>query len=216
MGGRIQVESKIGIGSRFWFTVDFPVLTLPVASSSLKESRRLIGYEGERCRVLIVDDTLHNRAVLHDFLEPLGFETYMAENGEQAVAQAGNIVPHHILMDLVMPIMDGFEATRQLRKMPRLANTVIIAISASVLSIHRDDSRLVGCHDFVPKPVDFEKLSAVLVDHLQLNWVYADDIEKPEELAAVPAHDLTVMTPPVADVVEQLYQLAIIGDLTVV
>lgn len=213
MGGRIQVESAVGVGSRFWFTVDFPVLTVPISSLLPQKSHRLVGYEGKRRSVLIVDDKPHNRAVLRDFLAPLGFDIFTAENGEQAVAQAANIEPDLILMDLVMPVMDGFEATRRLREIPALTNVVIIAISASVLSIHRDDSRLVGCNDFVPKPVDFEQLSEALVNYLQLAWLYADDTPQQAKQPTMALPEATSFAPPAVNVVEQLYNLARMGDL---
>ena len=84
MGGRLEVRSQLGVGSRFWFDLDLmPAEWNEVPSAT--SGRNVIGYGGERCRVLITDDSIGNRTVLSDLLTPLGFIVQETENGLQAV-----------------------------------------------------------------------------------------------------------------------------------
>ena len=120
MGGDIQVESVLGQGSTFWFELEVPVV---VAETATAMTRRIVtGYQGPRQIVLVVDDLAENRAMVADMLKPLGFEVVEAANGREALEIAQNLLPHLILMDIVMPEMDGLEATLHLRRL-RLSRT---------------------------------------------------------------------------------------------
>ena len=102
-------------------------------------------------RLLVVDDKAENRSVLMRMLAPLGFELKEAADGQEALEQAVAFQPDLIMMDLVMPVMDGFEATRQLRQVPALKTIPIIALSASVFEYTRQQSMEVGCDGFIPQ-----------------------------------------------------------------
>ncbi|MEM7533971.1 MAG: ATP-binding protein [Chloroflexota bacterium] len=228
MGGEITVQSEVGKGSTFAFDVSFPSMTaLDVdledtiendASSSLQ--RQVTGYHAphpaSKYTILVVDDRPGNRDVLHGMLNPLGFEVMMAEHGLEAleITQAyANI--DLILIDLVMPVMNGYEAVSHIRQVPDHANTPIIAISASVLEADQVRSVAVGCDDFLPKPVDFAQLLDCLQRYLDLTWVYA---EPPQDV--VPEEDgrdhddvATSLVYPPQDALEELNQLANMGDM---
>jgi signal transduction histidine kinase/CheY-like chemotaxis protein len=100
MGGKLRVESKVGWGSRFWFEVALPVVA---AAPAAHVNRRLVGYEGPRRRVLVVDDNAANRAVMVDMLAPLGFDVFEAADGLGAVREGERFKPDLVLMDLRLP-----------------------------------------------------------------------------------------------------------------
>lgn len=171
MGGELQVQSTPGQGSTFWFE-----LHLTEAPSWQEWNRakppEIVGYRGDRRKVLIVDERAENRAVLISFLAPLGFEVAEANDGEAAIVQAIQFQPDVIFMDLVMPVMDGFEATRQLRRLPNFQNTIIVAASASAFEHDQQTSLNVGCNAFLSKPIRYSHLLSILQSHLNLEWEY--------------------------------------------
>ena len=212
MGGEINVKSELSRGSIFWFEVAFPVIDARL-SSSKAASGKIIGYRGERRKILVVEDREENRMVLLDMLEPLGFEIELAEDGCQEVEKTQQIRPDLILTDLVMPVMSGFEAIQEIRKIPEMQNIPIIAISASVLDMDRKRSRIVGCQDFLSKPVEEEKLLALVAEYLDLQWIYDDVPESPtieKERQTQASGDFII--PPMEEM-EVLYELAMLGSM---
>ena len=210
MGGKLQVTSELGQGSTFWFETTFPAIEQIPAQELLAEPIRILGYQGQRRRLLIVDDKEENRLVLKNMLEPLGFEVTLAENGQQEIELAQQIEPDCILTDLIMPIKTGLEAVQEIRKIPQLQNVIIIAISASVLKQNRQQSQIAGCEAFLPKPIDQSKLLTVLQKHLQLDWIH----EEIDEFATVTRANTTenlIIPPP--EEMEVLYQLAMLGSM---
>ena len=173
MGSQLQVESEPGRGSTFWFELTLPVVGI-VEQKQPTFMREIIGYEGARRRVLVVDDKLYNRMLLADMLVPLGFEVHTAENGQQAVDETLAWQPNVILMDLVMPVKTGIEATQEIRQLPPFENTLIIAVSASVLEADEVKSLVAGCNAFLHKPIKIEKLLELLETHLKLHWLRAE------------------------------------------
>jgi PAS domain S-box-containing protein len=173
MGSTLEVKSKLGSGSIFWVDLDLPEVPESTEIATAKE-RNIIGFKGENRKVLVVDDKGENRSFLVNLLEPLGFEIVEATDGCDCLNKTLEFKPDLILMDLVMPVMDGFEATRQIRKLTELKKIVIIATSASVFDYSQAKSRQAGCDDFIPKPVRAEHLLEQLRVHLGLKWVYDD------------------------------------------
>ena len=218
MGGQIQVQSELGHGSTFGFEASFPLTsTAALAAGHASLQRKITGYQGPRRRLLVVDDRPENRLVLLDLLQPLGFEVTLAENGKEGVEQAAALRPDLIFMDLVMPVMMGFEAVAVLRQTPELAKIPIIAVSASAHDMDREESRRVGCDDFLPKPVEADDLFAVLKDQLELEWVFdepaAEAVEA--ELVGEPGAALAdgEFLPPPQEELEALYELARFGNM---
>ena len=209
MGGEIHVESEPGQGSRFWFEAAFPVVE-PAEQVERPVDREISGYTGEQKKILVVDDKAENRVMLLDLLTPLGFEVTLAENGREGVEQANALHPDLILMDLVMPVMSGFEAVKAIRQTPELQDIPIIAVSASVLDMDRANSQRAGCNDFLAKPVDADALFALIEQHAAITWTYRTSAAEDERSAPSPAE--TDRIPPQHEL-EVLYELAMFGDL---
>jgi signal transduction histidine kinase/DNA-binding response OmpR family regulator len=198
MGGDIRVESRIGQGSTFWFELDLPVVEAEMAAAPAKVV--VIGYQGARKKVLVVDDVAENRALLVDMLGQIGFEMIEAENGSEGLEKAQTLRPDLILMDIVMPEMDGLEATRHLRQLPAQMEVPIIAISASTSGGDKESSLAAGANAFQPKPIDFGILLPQIASLLKLNWTYAlppagpaQEHEAPGPLLAPPAQEMEIL-----------------------
>lgn len=173
MGGTIHVQSRLGEGSIFWITLE-----LPEASNFVKQGENkslfIIGFEGQRRKILIVDDKWENRSIIINLLTPLGFDIFEANHGQEGLERAKEVNPDLILVDLVMPIMDGFELVHHLRKLLRFEKTPIIAVSARVFENDQQRSYAVGCNDFLSKPFRLETLLDKLQYHLGLQWIYRE------------------------------------------
>ncbi|HEY9615023.1 PAS domain S-box protein, partial [Allocoleopsis sp.] len=173
MGSTLEVKSTLDSGSIFWLDLDLPEVPNLTSIAEAKE-HNIIGFKGEKRKVLLADDKWENRAVLVNMLEPLGFEIIEATDGLDCLNKALESKPDLILMDLVMPVLDGFEATRQIRQLTEFKKIVIIATSASVFDYSQHKSREAGCDDFIPKPVQAQQLLEQLRVYLGLEWVYDD------------------------------------------
>ena len=212
MGGMLQVESTLGSGSRFWFVIDLPEIT-NIRKSGQKAQKLIVGYKNERKKILVVDDKWENRSVLIDMLKPLGFELSEATDGDQALTKVSEIRPDIVLMDLVMPVMDGFEATRQLKKNSAFKNIPVIALSASVFEENQSQSRKAGCDDFIPKPVQVDVLLEKLQKHINIEWTYdKDEFRKMGNVEEFDPTTANVIPPPKKEI-ERLGELAKIGDI---
>ena len=205
MGGKLRVESKVGWGSRFWFEVALPIVA--AAAPAAHVNRRLVGYEGPRRRVLVVDDNAANRAVMVDMLAPLGFDVFEAADGLGAVREGERFKPDLVLMDLRLPgEIDGLEATRRLRQSPRGADLRIIAVSASAYDLDRTECFTAGCDEFLAKPFREEELWAMMERFLTLTWRHADLEETRPPFAAA-------MQAPPPEEANAIYELAAKGDV---
>ena len=103
-------------------------------------------------KILVVDDTEDNRQILRDLLGMAGYEMVEAHDGAEGVAQATEHKPDLILMDIQMPVMDGYEATRQIKANPELRAIPVIAVTSYALSGDEEKTRAAGCDGYVAKP----------------------------------------------------------------
>jgi len=198
MGSDIFVASRIGEGSRFWFDLDVPVVE---ACGEIRPvGQHAGGYRGPRRRVLVVDDIDINRALLIDMLGGLGFETVEAANGKDCLDNAARQAPDLVLLDMVMPEMDGLEAARRLRCLPGFGQTPIIAVSAGASDIDIANAMEVGVNAFLSKPVEIKKLMGQIAGLLKLDWVYAQPEAEPgpqykpdEWLDAPPMEEMRIL-----------------------
>ncbi len=175
MGGRLQVESVVGKGSLFWFEI--PITEVQGFSEHKYAPQTVIrGFQGTgeqtHFKLLVIDDKWQNRSVLVNLLKELGFTVLEASQGQTALQIAATQNLDLIITDLIMPGMDGFELTRQLRNVPKLKNKPIIATSASVFEHYQQESLKAGCNEFIAKPIRTELLLDVLKRYLPIEWRY--------------------------------------------
>jgi two-component system cell cycle response regulator DivK len=117
-------------------------------------------------RILVVEDNEDNRQIIRDLLTSVGYELIEAADGMEGVAMAQHHRPDLILMDVQLPVMDGYEATRQIRTVPELADVPIIAVTSYALSGDEAKTREAGCDGYVAKPFSPRQLLAKLREFL--------------------------------------------------
>jgi PAS domain S-box-containing protein len=204
MGGDIVADSTPGVGTRFAFE-----LRVPIVDGGLAEPprpRAVTGYHGPRRTVLVVDDMPENRALIADYLKPLDFTVREAGDGRDGLEQARTLRPDLILMDNVMPVMSGPDATRRLRQEPAVADVPVIAISASASQADRDLSFAAGADAFLHKPIDFDEMLRHIATLLRLRWTYESELDD-----IAPAED-PVVAPP-REQMQALHHLAMVGNM---
>ena len=120
----------------------------------------LYGEKHERIspKILIVEDNPDNLFLLKEVFKNTDYEIYTAENGLEAIEKALEIRPNLILMDMLMPLMDGYEATHKIRNIPALKDIPIIALTAKAMKGNREEILAIGCNDYITKPFDFHEL----------------------------------------------------------
>jgi len=175
-------------------------------------------------RMLIVDDSNVNRQLLHKLLNPLGFKLQEANNGTEALSLWEHWQPHLIWMDMRMSVMDGDEATRQIRSREQnragtnslfpIPHTVIIALSASAFTDEKVAVLAAGCDDFIRKPFREEEIFDVIHKHLGVSFIYEESTSVPdaalmEPLTLKPSHLAALPK----DMLGNLRQALVEGDL---
>ena len=174
MGGDIWVKSVLGEGTSFKFNIRvFAAISSEITVATLQ---RAIALEADQpvYRILAVDDNQDNRLLLVKMLQPIGFEVREAENGYQAVELWESWQPHLIWLDTRMPVMDGFEAVRQIRAKEKQTQwrTVIIALTASTFEERKGEIIAAGCDDFVQKPFQEQILFDKMACYLGVRYLY--------------------------------------------
>lgn len=196
MGGEIVVESQLELGTTFKFEI--PVGAVYDADIPAPQiNRQVTGLEpNQPCyRILIVDDREDNRQLLVKMLSPLGFGLQQATNGREAIEMWESWHPHLILMDVRMPVMDGYEATKEIKasiqqreqeqqkngemniSAPESPIPKIIALTASTIEGRRSFALLVGCDDFISKPFCKKDIFDTLNKHLGVKYVYSNSTD---------------------------------------
>ncbi|HEY9626048.1 MAG TPA: response regulator [Coleofasciculaceae cyanobacterium] len=189
MGGSLIVQSAVGEGT----TATFDILVRSVDAieqpSEPETMRPVVGLvPGQpQYRILVVDDRWTNRRLVVNLLAPLGFEVQEAANGQEAIALWQTWHPHLIWMDMRMPVMDGYEATRYIKAHLNGQATAIIALTASTLDEERAIVLSAGCDDFVRKPFRKEVLFSKMAQYLGVQYLY-------QELAQVPAPETSTLS----------------------
>jgi signal transduction histidine kinase/CheY-like chemotaxis protein len=201
MQGDIGVNSTPGVGSTFWFTLPVQVLQGDRREKSLP-NRKVIGLQPDqpRYRILVIEDNAENAQFLLRLLSLVGFEVQHADNGQSGLNVWTTWAPHLILMDMQLPVMDGYETTRQIRVLerhsPRMASpphlvplnaqvaapapalssplTKIIAVTGSAFEEDRTQILASGCNDFIRKPFQENLLLERLTYHLGVQYRYEE------------------------------------------
>jgi CheY-like chemotaxis protein len=181
MGGDITVSSTLGKGTIFAFDVQVTYAEAggfveAQLTGSVQSIRRVIGLESDQpvYRILVVDDRWENRQLLIKLLSAVGFEVREAVNGQEAIALWESWEPHLIWMDMRMPVIDGYEATKQIKAQLKGQATAIIALTASAFEEERCIVLSAGCDDFVRKPFQEEVLFEKMAQYLGVRYVYQE------------------------------------------
>ncbi len=178
MGGELKVQSQVGEGTLFGFEIQFTLREAPQSQNS-SPARDAIALAPNQpiYKILIVEDKLENRELLFELLTPVGFEVKEACNGLEAISLQKSWSPHLILMDMRMPVMDGYEATQQIRS-HTTHPVIIIALTGSAFEEDRKAILAIGCDDFIRKPFRPELIFEKLAQHLGIHYIYNSDSEQ--------------------------------------
>lgn len=158
MGGSIEVESETGIGSTFYFRLKFPLLAEEDVSDTEDSGERHSFRQLRNTRVLLVEDNEINRELATEVLQRHQLVVDTASNGQEALEQLRKAQYDLVLMDIQMPVLDGYEATWAIRNQLKLGNLPIIALTASTSSYVREKCMRAGMDDYISKPIDIHKL----------------------------------------------------------
>ncbi|AFZ15110.1 GAF sensor hybrid histidine kinase [Crinalium epipsammum PCC 9333] len=173
LGGEITVSSTLGKSTVFSFDIAVQLADkVNISEQTSREQIISLAPNQPQYRILVADDAFENRQLLVKMLEPLSFEIQEAANGEEAIALSDSWEPHVILMDMRMPVIDGYEATKRIRSQLKGQATVIIALTASVFDNERSIVLSVGCDDFIRKPFQEDVLLEKLAQHLGVRYIY--------------------------------------------
>ncbi|MBE7381062.1 MAG: response regulator [Leptolyngbya sp. SIO1E4] len=194
MGGTISVTSTLGKGATFTFDIQpQPADRAQLVTPTPRRQVMGLAPDQPRYRILVVEDRWENRQLLVNLLQPLGFEVQEAIDGAEAIARWQDWHPHLIWMDMRMPVMDGYEATRRIREMeqgyqgvgepggegaeastPSPQPTKIIALTASAFEESRSAVLEVGCDDFVRKPFQAHIIFDKMAQYLRVKYCYRE------------------------------------------
>jgi PAS domain S-box-containing protein len=195
MGGDITVESTPDKGSVFRFDIPVETANATEIEHPVKETgQRAVGLAADEpeWRILIVEDEADNRLLLRHLLESVGFNVRIAMNGFEAIQQFKDWQPHLIWMDMRMPVMDGYEATRHIRKLPGGKQIKILALTASVFKEQEDAILAVGFDAVLHKPYNEAAIFNAMAEQLGPHYVYEEDNDliKQNALPSLSSDDL--------------------------
>lgn len=178
MKGDITVISQPGHGTRFNVVIDIETGEAGLISQYQHSNQKIIGLKPGQgpYRVLVVDDKIENRILLRKLLISIGFEIQEAENGEEAIAGFQSWSPHIILMDMRMPVMDGYTATRHIKALENGKQTPIIALTASAFEEERQKVFDAGMDKYLRKPFKDYELLDMIGDCLAIEYIHEDTV----------------------------------------
>ncbi|MEI7430249.1 MAG: cache domain-containing protein [Betaproteobacteria bacterium] len=192
MGGDFTVESLVGHGSCFAFSVIFD-LAKGACLESTSTQKQVTGFrapEGQSYRVLIADDIEDNRKLLTHILTAVGFQVMEAVNGKEAIEKYLSGSPHLILMDMRMPVMDGFETVRRIKALENERNaghkTPIIAVTASALDFDRKAIMATGTDGYLGKPFHENELFNVIKSVMDIDFIYGHETSAGTNPSTIP------------------------------
>ena len=207
MGGDITVVSTLGEGSTFSFSIPLPPADIVPQTESVA---RVIGLsEGQASpRILVAEDHPDNQQVVEQILSRIGCLVRIAANGQLAVELYQSWHPQLILMDIRMPVMDGYEAIRAIRSLPGGDKIPIVALTASVFEEERSEALAAGCNDLVRKPIEENQLFEIIRRLLGLRYEYAESVSVAPPATAAAKADLSALPSEIrADLVQVVTML---------
>jgi len=208
MGGQIQLTSEHGKGSTFSILLK-DVAVASVVSKMTRPVLDLADIQFDPATILSVDDIKTNRLLLKDFLSPYSLNIVDAENGAQAIEMAKKVRPQLIFMDMKMPVMDGYTATKQIKADEELRSIPIIALTASVMKDNLHEIEDAGCNDLLQKPVGSEDVIRMLMKYL--DYQHSSDINQDTSSKALDVSEDS--DPVVSPEIRELLLQELKGDL---
>ncbi len=163
MDGEINIESQLGVGSNFIFTLSFVEVTGTQLNTEKIPELNIGDLRDNQTRILLVEDNEINQIIASDMLEELGCVFDLACNGEEALTKLEKASYDLILMDIHMPIMDGFQATKYIiKKYPNESRPAIVALTADAMSGDKEKCIALGMSDYLTKPINMNELKSML------------------------------------------------------
>ncbi|MCB0210086.1 MAG: PAS domain S-box protein [Anaerolineae bacterium] len=199
MGGKLSVQSVLQHGSIFQFDINAHLAQADEVRTSSR-SRRVIGLAPNQptYRILVVDDSVTNRKLMMKLLQPLGFEVQEAGNGLEAFEIWQRWKPHLIWMDMRMPVMDGYEATRKIKAASKGRDTAIVALTASTFEEERVVVASAGCDDFLRKPFRETEIFTMMQKYIDVKYLFEDNValneatRRADKTASPPLDDIAL------------------------
>jgi len=175
MDGKITVESEPGVGALFTVSIPLHLAETGEAMDVESPTAEVIGLTSGQpdWRILVVDDNRENRLLLRSLLSRVGFNVQEAGDGKEAITKYKQWHPHFIWMDIRMPGMDGYEATKKIRALPGGAEVKIVAVTASILTEQREAILASGCEDVVRKPFRDQEIFDAMSRYLGVQYLYS-------------------------------------------
>jgi PAS domain S-box-containing protein len=204
----LHVDSTPGQGACFYFSVPVNAIAtqdLPTNINNPHQHVLSLAPNQPEYRILVVEDNYDNRRLLLQLLENAGFKVRHAANGIEAIKVFKTWHPHLIWMDMRMPVLDGYEATRQIKSFENGRKSIIIALTASAFEEDREAILAAGCDDFMRKPVDTNILFDLMRRHLGLRYIYADNKDYTSAKSDIPLALFTQLPPKLC---QELYDAA--------
>jgi len=201
-------------GTRFLF--DIPVGIADGIVENQPQSRRLIALAPNqpKYRILVVDDSDINRQLLVQLISPVGFEVREASNGSEAIEIWESWSPHLLWMDMLMPVMDGYEATKRIKSTTKGQATPVIALTASVFEEEKSVVLSAGCDDFVRKPFPEETIFDIMAKYLGVSYIYEekDPPSRPGNVTVEPLNLTVILAAMSKKWIAKLHEAALDAD----
>jgi len=216
MGGSLEVESRVNVGSTFSFAVPLD-RTDEAPGAAEPELKAVAVKEGRSVLALIVDDKTTNRLILKEMLESVGFTTVEAENGQEAVARTKEFRPRIVFMDIKMPVLDGYGAVGQIKSDPELAKIPVFALTASAFKHDEEHIREAGFDGFLAKPFKQSSLFRLIHDKTDVEMEYETPLTQTPEGTDVAAESAKTILARVGEAgLATLDDMILINDFTAI